>query len=158
LVKFMLATMRRCPALLLESPERTVTCISLAYNIGVRAFDASSVSHKTMRREYQGAADAFLLWNKAGGIVMKGLTLRRKRARQIYLSAEEGIRSNGRAPEASSPSRRRWPGFGSAGRNHYLRGQSGSPASRSFRLSLTLSPNSAIMTIVVNTSTAWGPR
>lgn len=83
--QFMLATLKRCPALHLEPAERTVACTSLAYNIGVGAFGASSVSRKTMRQDFAGAANSFLLWNKAGGRVVRGLTIRRTLERAKYL-------------------------------------------------------------------------
>lgn len=84
--QFMLATMRRCPQLLREPPERIAACTSLAYNIGIGAFAASSVSRHTTRRDYSRAADSFLLWNKAGGRVLRGLTRRRHAERATYLS------------------------------------------------------------------------
>ena len=84
--QFMLATLLRCPKLHTEPVERTVACTSLAYNIGTGAFGASSVSRKTTRKDYAGAANSFLLWNKAGGRVVRGLTLRRQAERLRYLS------------------------------------------------------------------------
>ena len=86
--QFLLATLKRCPQLHAEAAGRLAACTSLAYNIGVRAFGASSVRRKAMRRDHAGAADAFLLWNKAGGRVLRGLTLRRQAERLGYLSHE----------------------------------------------------------------------
>ena len=83
--QFMLATLKRCPQLHLEPPGRTAACTSLAYNIGVGAFGASSVARQTGRCDFAGAANAFLLWNKAGGRVIRGLTLRRQAERAQYL-------------------------------------------------------------------------
>lgn len=86
--QFLLAVLKRCPRLHLEPPERWVACVDLAYNIGVGAFAASSVSRKTMRGEFDQAAESFLLWNKAGGRVLKGLTIRRKWDRGTYRRTE----------------------------------------------------------------------
>ena len=86
--QFLLATLRRCPQLHAEVVGRLAACTSLAYNIGVGAFGASSVRRKTTRRDYQGGADAFLLWDKAAGRVLRGLTLRRQAERLRYLSDE----------------------------------------------------------------------
>lgn len=83
--QFMLATLKRCPKLHIEPPERLAACTSLAYNIGVGAFGACSVSRKTARQDYPGAANSFLLWNKGGGRVLRGLTLRRQAERRAYL-------------------------------------------------------------------------
>ena len=84
--QFLLATLKRCPQLHAEAAGRLAACTSLAYNIGVGAFGASSVRRKAMRRDHAGAADAFLLWNKAGGRVLRGLTLRRQAERSRFLN------------------------------------------------------------------------
>lgn len=82
---FLLKTLKACPQLHLESGHRVVACACLAYNIGTGAFGVSSVCRNTKRREYLSAANSFLLWNKAGGKVVRGLTLRRQRERATYL-------------------------------------------------------------------------
>jgi lysozyme len=81
---FMLEAMRKCPQLFLEPPERAAACTSLAYNIGLGAFAASSVCRKTGYQDFEGAALAFLLWNKAGGRPVRGLTLRRQAESATY--------------------------------------------------------------------------
>jgi lysozyme len=83
--QFLVAVYRRCPQLYLGPDGRTAACVSLAYNIGVGAFGASSVCRCTRRTEYFAAADAFLLWIRAGGRVMRGLVLRRQAERLAYL-------------------------------------------------------------------------
>lgn len=88
LVTFLTAVLKKCPALHLEPVERLIACTSLAYNIGVGAFGASSVSRMTMRQEFEAAARAFLLWNKAGGKVLPGLDERRHIESEVYLSAQ----------------------------------------------------------------------
>lgn len=85
--QFMLSTMKRCLMLFLEPPERAAACTSLSYNIGVGAFGASSVCRKTNRGEFDQAAEAFLLWNKAAGRVLRGLTIRRQYERNLYRKA-----------------------------------------------------------------------
>jgi lysozyme len=82
---FMLAVYKRCPQLHLEPPGRIIACTSLAYNIGVGAFSASSVRRLTYLQEFIEAAKAFLLWNKAGGKVVKGLDNRRHVESTRYL-------------------------------------------------------------------------
>ena len=83
--QFLRATINRCPQLANEPAARQAACASLAYNIGVGAFEASSVSRHTQRREYASAANSFLLWNKGGGKVLPGLTSRRKIERDYFL-------------------------------------------------------------------------
>ena len=60
--------------------------ISLAYNIGVNGFKRSSVLRLLKQGDKLAAADAFLLWNKAGGKVLKGLVNRQKKELEIFLS------------------------------------------------------------------------
>ena len=48
-----------------------------AFNVGVGNLQASTLRRLVNRLEYSEAATEFLCWNKAGGIVLKGLTKRR---------------------------------------------------------------------------------
>lgn len=63
--------------------------LSLAYNIGLSAFSRSSVLRRFNQGDIDGAAEAFLNWNKATvkgrKVVMRGLALRRERERSIFL-------------------------------------------------------------------------
>ena len=65
-----------------------VAFLSLSYNIGSRAFCKSTVARRANAGNIVGACDAILMWNKAGGRVIKGLVNRRKEERKICL---EGI-------------------------------------------------------------------
>jgi lysozyme len=60
--------------------------LSLMFNIGEAGFKRSSVLRYHRHRNYAAAANAFLLWNKAGGRVLKGLVNRRKAERELYLA------------------------------------------------------------------------
>ena len=60
--------------------------LSLAYNIGPGAFSKSSALKKFNAGDKAGAANAILLWNKAGGKVLAGLTRRRGRERELFLT------------------------------------------------------------------------
>lgn len=59
--------------------------VSLAYNVGVGAYCKSTVARRFNAGDYRGGCDALLMWNKAGGRPVRGLTLRRQRERQICL-------------------------------------------------------------------------
>ena len=61
---------------------------SLAYNIGLGAFEKSSVLAAHNRRDFVAASKAFGLWNKAGGRVRAGLTARRAEESAMYLRPE----------------------------------------------------------------------
>lgn len=59
--------------------------VSLTYNIGQTAFSNSTLLKKLNAKDYVGAADQFLRWNKGGGKVMKGLVRRREAERALFL-------------------------------------------------------------------------
>jgi len=63
--------------------------ISLAYNIGPGAFKKSSALRKFNEGDKAGAAKALLLWNKAGGKVLKGLVRRREAEKKLFLKPME---------------------------------------------------------------------
>lgn len=52
-------------------------CVSLCYNIGTAAFARSSVVRRLNERKYRAACQAFAMWDKAGGRIIKGLQRRR---------------------------------------------------------------------------------
>ena len=60
--------------------------VSLAYNIGVGAFLKSTLLKKVNANDFTGASEEFLRWNKAGGKEVLGLTKRREREKQLFLS------------------------------------------------------------------------
>ena len=69
--------------------------LSLAYNIGPGAFAKSSALRKFNEGDKAGAANAILLWNKAGGKVLAGLVRRREAERALFLRpvfAPHGLR------------------------------------------------------------------
>lgn len=60
--------------------------VSLAYNIGPGAFKKSSALSSFNAGDKAKSAKAILLWNKAGGKVLKGLTRRREAERKLFLT------------------------------------------------------------------------
>ena len=64
-------------------PWEFAAFVSLAYNIGVKAFCGSTVVKRVNAQDYQGACDAILMWNKAGGKVLRGLVNRRETEKAI---------------------------------------------------------------------------
>lgn len=60
--------------------------VSLAYNIGLGAFRKSSALRHFNAGDHAKAADAILMWNKAGGKVLAGLTRRRVAERDLFLT------------------------------------------------------------------------
>lgn len=65
--------------------NQVVASVSLAYNIGTAGFCKSSVARRFNAGQWKSGCDAFLMWNKAGGRVIRGLDNRRKRERALCL-------------------------------------------------------------------------
>jgi GH24 family phage-related lysozyme (muramidase) len=60
--------------------------VSFSFNLGLGNLQRSTIRIKANRGEWEAAADALLLWNKAGGKVLAGLDRRRKEERAFFLS------------------------------------------------------------------------
>jgi lysozyme len=59
--------------------------VSLAYNIGLPAFERSTVRRLFNLGDTAGAADAFRMWSKVAGKVNQGLVNRREAERAVFL-------------------------------------------------------------------------
>ena len=60
--------------------------VSFAYNLGVGALKKSTLIKLLNAGQTQAAAGEFLKWNRAGGRVLNGLTRRRQREKELFLS------------------------------------------------------------------------
>lgn len=93
--------MRRCLAAPDALPDKTyVSFLSVTYNIGVGGWCGSSMVRRANAGNLTGACDALLMWNKAGGKVLKGLTNRRQAERRLCL---EGIAEGKATPPVAQP-------------------------------------------------------
>lgn len=63
--------------------ERFVAHVSLAYNIGQGSYCNSMVVRRYNPVDIRGPCDAFLMWNKAGDVMFRGLTRRREAERDL---------------------------------------------------------------------------
>lgn len=81
--KFERGVLRLCPNHLTQS--RFDALVSFAFNVGLGNLQASTLRQKHNRGDILGAAQEFLRWNKAGGRVLRGLTIRRKDESNLYL-------------------------------------------------------------------------
>jgi len=61
-------------------------CVSFAFNAGVGAFQRSSIRMKINRGDWEGAADALLLYCMGGGKILAGLKKRRDAEKAMFLS------------------------------------------------------------------------
>lgn len=85
------AGMRKC----LKAPDAIpaksyVAFLSLSYNIGTAAFCRSTVARRANAGDIRGACEAIILWNRAGGRVVRGLVNRRADERRICLEGLAG--------------------------------------------------------------------
>ena len=69
--------------------------VSFTYNVGASNLRKSSVLKAHNRGDFQAAARAFALWNKAGGKVWPGLTRRRAAEAALYLEPTNEYRVEG---------------------------------------------------------------
>lgn len=60
--------------------------VSFAFNLGCNALLQSTLLRKLNSKDYNGAANEFLRWNKAGGKELKGLTRRREAERALFIT------------------------------------------------------------------------
>jgi lysozyme len=66
--------------------------VSFSFNVGSYAFIDSTLLKLLNKKDYQGAADQLLRWNKGDGDqVLAGLTRRRKAERALFLGKEWNI-------------------------------------------------------------------
>lgn len=66
--------------------EQYDAMVSLTFNIGVGNFSKSTLLRRVNEKNCYSAANEFTRWNKAKGVVYKGLTRRREAERQMFLS------------------------------------------------------------------------
>jgi lysozyme len=60
--------------------------VSFVFNIGAGAFSRSTLLRLLNSGDYSGASKQFERWNKSGGVVLNGLTARRKREKTLFLT------------------------------------------------------------------------
>ena len=84
LARFEAGVLRLCPNGL--TPGRFGALTSFAFNAGLGNLQRSSIRMKHNRGDYEGAAEAFMMWTKAAGKELPGLVKRRKDERNLYLS------------------------------------------------------------------------
>lgn len=75
----------RCVPGLKGRDNQLVASVSLAYNIGTSGFCRSTAARRFNAGDWRGGCNAMMMWNKAGGREVRGLTLRRQRERDLCL-------------------------------------------------------------------------
>jgi lysozyme len=78
LLHFCAGVLTMSPTLLQEPPRRLAAIISFAYNCGLRNYRISTLKKRVDAKDWVGAAEEILKWNKAAGRILTGLTRRRQ--------------------------------------------------------------------------------
>lgn len=76
--------------------------VSFAYNLGTGNLNSSTLLRKLNAGDYQGAANEFERWNKAGGKVLAGLTRRRQAEKALFLHNSAPTRVGSLLPDGPS--------------------------------------------------------
>jgi GH24 family phage-related lysozyme (muramidase) len=84
LATFERGVLRLCPNDLNQS--RFDSLVSFSFNVGLGNLQRSTIRMKHNRGDFEGAAEAFMQWTKAGGKELPGLVKRRKDEQALYLS------------------------------------------------------------------------
>ncbi len=72
--RYLPAVLKLCPGV--DSPERLAALIDFAFNLGSGALRASTLRRRVNAGAWADVPAELMKWNKAGGRVLRGLTLR----------------------------------------------------------------------------------
>jgi lysozyme len=84
LATFERGVLRLCPSGLTQG--RFDALVSFSFNVGLGNLQRSTIRMKHNRGDFDGAAEGFMAWTKAGGKELPGLVKRRKHERALYES------------------------------------------------------------------------
>lgn len=72
------AVLKLCPAIIHETPGRVAALIDWTFNLGSGNLRASTLRRRVNAAAWDLVPDELRKWNKAGGRVLRGLTIRRE--------------------------------------------------------------------------------
>lgn len=82
LARFERGVLRYCSVHLTQSQFDAL--VSFSFNLGLGVLQRSTLRQKILRGDGEGAAEEILKYNKAGGVVLKGLTRRRQAEYDLF--------------------------------------------------------------------------
>ena len=85
LLRFSAGVLRLCPAAA-DNQCHLDALVSFAFNIGLGNLQSSTLRMKYNRGDYDGAADEFSKWRKAGNQILQGLVRRREAEKALFLA------------------------------------------------------------------------
>ena len=74
---YLQGVIRNCPILLTDE-RKCNSIVDFCYNLGTGRLQTSTLKRKINAQDWEGAREQLMLWNKAGGKVLLGLTRRRQ--------------------------------------------------------------------------------
>lgn len=77
------AVLKLCPAIVHETPGRIAALIDWTFNLGAGQLKASTLRKRVNAGDWDDVPDQIRKWNKAGGRVLRGLTIRREAEAQL---------------------------------------------------------------------------
>ena len=85
MVYFATGVLKLSPGLAQEPDRRLAAVVSFAYNVGLGNYRVSTFKRRVDAKDWGGACEEIVKWNKAAGRVLNGLT-RRRQAEAAMLS------------------------------------------------------------------------
>lgn len=80
---FLPDVMKACPTL--DTEAKAAAILDFAFNLGIGNLRASTLRKRILAKDWDAVPGELKKWNKAGGKVLKGLTLRREAERILFL-------------------------------------------------------------------------
>lgn len=74
------------PNLILASPSKNAAIGDFIYNLGIGNYSKSTLKKYVDQKNWLAADGEIKKWDKAGGVTLKGLTVRRKKESELLLS------------------------------------------------------------------------
>lgn len=73
------------PNLILASPSKNAAIGDFIFNLGIGNYSKSTLKKYVDQNNWLAASGEITKWNKAGGVALKGLTVRRKKESELLL-------------------------------------------------------------------------
>ncbi len=78
--------MKASPVLVLAPSNKLIAIADFIFNLGIGNYKKSTLKKYVDQKNWLAAAGEIKKWDKAGGVTLKGLTVRRKRESELLLS------------------------------------------------------------------------
>ena len=78
--------LKASPVLVNETMQRQAAIADFIYNLGLGNYNKSTLKLRVGQSNWISAATEIKKWNKAGGVVIKGLTIRRNKEAELLLA------------------------------------------------------------------------